>query len=81
MESSGRASGERLGLTGGGADSSSFGSLDERRASGNRVHARSFASTFVLEIGGLERAGSTRACPFVLGLAYPSRTPNPLSGF
>ena len=46
---------------------------------GNGGHARSFASTFVLEIEGSERAGRARAWPDVLSLMYPSGTRRMLS--
>ena len=39
-----------------------------------RVHARSFAITFVLQIGNSARDNNDRALPDVLRLAYPSRT-------
>ena len=44
-----------------------------------RVHARSLASTFVLQIGSFAACRSARACPAVLALVYPSRTRAALS--
>ena len=49
-------------------------SLPWRFGSVTRVHARSLASMFVLQIGSSARDNNERACPDVLGLAYPSRT-------
>jgi hypothetical protein len=44
-----------------------------------RVHARSSATTFVLQISRWRCAGSVRACPHVLSLMYPPRTRGSLS--
>ena len=48
---------------------------------GSRVHARSLAAPFVLQIRGSRCVGSARTCPPVLSLLYSSRTRGALSIF
>jgi hypothetical protein len=54
-------------------------SLPWRFWGGNGVHARSLATTFVLQIGPSSRVSDARVCPRVLKLVYPSRTRGTLS--
>ena len=54
-------------------------SLPWRFRGGNRVHARSLAATFVLQIRRWQCVASARTCPLVLSLLYPSRTRGVLS--